>query len=100
MLQPAPGLASYKLGQKTIISEHYAQIVQAPIYIVYDMTRKYRLLRDYSMQFSTIKCLHSSKCCKHVLVKLTLHGQNATGTYLCQLVHIASSNLDPLSLYN
>ncbi|KAJ9481059.1 hypothetical protein VN97_g12444, partial [Penicillium thymicola] len=25
--QPAPGLASYKLGQKTIISEHYAQIV-------------------------------------------------------------------------
>ncbi|KAJ9478552.1 hypothetical protein VN97_g13186, partial [Penicillium thymicola] len=37
-LQPAPGLASYTLGQKTIISEHYAQIVQAPIYIVHDMT--------------------------------------------------------------
>ncbi|KAJ9481023.1 hypothetical protein VN97_g12488, partial [Penicillium thymicola] len=31
---------SYKLGQKTIISEHYAQIVQAPIYIVHDMTKK------------------------------------------------------------
>ncbi|KAJ9491709.1 hypothetical protein VN97_g1529 [Penicillium thymicola] len=38
LLQPAPGLASYKLGQKTIISERYAQIVQAPIYIVHDMT--------------------------------------------------------------
>ncbi|KOS41384.1 hypothetical protein ACN38_g7781 [Penicillium nordicum] len=37
-LQPAPGLASYTLGQKTIISEHYAQIDQAPIhYIVHDM---------------------------------------------------------------
>ncbi|KAJ9486322.1 hypothetical protein VN97_g7009, partial [Penicillium thymicola] len=33
LLQPAPGLASYILGQKTIISEHYAQIVQTPIYI-------------------------------------------------------------------
>ncbi|KOS44329.1 hypothetical protein ACN38_g4749 [Penicillium nordicum] len=38
LLQPAPGLASYKLGQKTTISEHYAQIDQAPIYIVHDMT--------------------------------------------------------------
>ncbi|KOS44316.1 hypothetical protein ACN38_g4773 [Penicillium nordicum] len=35
LLQPASGLASC---QKTIISEHYAQIVQAPIYIVHDMT--------------------------------------------------------------
>ena len=43
---------------------------------------------------------HVNEKQKHVLVKLTLHGQNATGTYLCQLVHIASSNLDPLSLYN
>ncbi|KOS47705.1 hypothetical protein ACN38_g1323 [Penicillium nordicum] len=33
LLQPAPGLASYKLGQKTTISEHYAQIDQAPIYV-------------------------------------------------------------------
>ncbi|KAJ9485076.1 hypothetical protein VN97_g8281 [Penicillium thymicola] len=38
MLQPAPGLASYPLGQKTIISEDYAQIDQVPIYIVHDMT--------------------------------------------------------------
>ena len=38
VLQPAPGLANYKLGQKTIISEHYAQIDQAPIYIVHVMT--------------------------------------------------------------
>ncbi|KOS42673.1 hypothetical protein ACN38_g6423 [Penicillium nordicum] len=38
-LQPAPGLASYKLGQRSIISEHYAQIAQAPIYIVHDMTQ-------------------------------------------------------------
>ncbi|KAJ9481722.1 hypothetical protein VN97_g11743 [Penicillium thymicola] len=38
VLQRAPGLTSYKLGQKTIIFEHYAQIVQAPIYIVHDMT--------------------------------------------------------------
>ncbi|KOS45318.1 hypothetical protein ACN38_g3735 [Penicillium nordicum] len=37
LLQPAPGLASYKLGQKTTISEHYAQIDQAPIYILHDM---------------------------------------------------------------
>ncbi|KOS36387.1 hypothetical protein ACN38_g12876 [Penicillium nordicum] len=37
LLQPAPGLASYTLGQKTIISEHYAQIDQVPIYIVHDM---------------------------------------------------------------
>ncbi|KOS39132.1 hypothetical protein ACN38_g10032 [Penicillium nordicum] len=41
VLQPAPGLASYKLGQKTTISEHYAQIDQAPIYIVHDMTEGY-----------------------------------------------------------
>ena len=34
LLQPAPGLASYTLGQKTTISERYAQIFQAPIYIV------------------------------------------------------------------
>ena len=27
-----------KIGRKTIISEHYAQIVQAPIYIMHDMT--------------------------------------------------------------
>ncbi|KOS47509.1 hypothetical protein ACN38_g1512 [Penicillium nordicum] len=40
VLQPTPGLASYKLGQKTTISEHYAQIDQAPIYIVHDMTRR------------------------------------------------------------
>ncbi|KAJ9491976.1 hypothetical protein VN97_g1223 [Penicillium thymicola] len=38
VLQPAPGLASYTLGQKTVISEHYAQIVQVPIYIVHNMT--------------------------------------------------------------
>ncbi|KOS36358.1 hypothetical protein ACN38_g12907, partial [Penicillium nordicum] len=37
LLQPAPGLVSYKLGQKTIISEHYVQIVQVPIYIVHGM---------------------------------------------------------------
>ncbi|KOS46397.1 hypothetical protein ACN38_g2631 [Penicillium nordicum] len=38
LLQPAPGLASYKLDQKTILSEHYAQIDQAAKYIVHDMT--------------------------------------------------------------
>ncbi|KOS47273.1 hypothetical protein ACN38_g1794 [Penicillium nordicum] len=38
LLQPAPGLASYQLGQKTTISERYAHIDQAPIYIVHDMT--------------------------------------------------------------
>ncbi|KAJ9492346.1 hypothetical protein VN97_g869 [Penicillium thymicola] len=45
LLQPAPGLASYTLGQRTIISEHYAQIVQAPIYIVHDMTALLRTHR-------------------------------------------------------
>lgn len=38
MLQPAPGLASYTPGQKTIISKHYARIDQIPIYIVHGMT--------------------------------------------------------------
>ncbi|KAJ9480572.1 hypothetical protein VN97_g12981 [Penicillium thymicola] len=38
VLQPAPRLASYTLGQKTIISEYYAQIDQAPINIVHDVT--------------------------------------------------------------
>ncbi|KAJ9482446.1 hypothetical protein VN97_g10984 [Penicillium thymicola] len=38
VLQPAPGLASYTLGQKPIISEHYTQVVQVLIYIVHDMT--------------------------------------------------------------
>ncbi|CAP93251.1 hypothetical protein PCH_Pc16g05810 [Penicillium rubens Wisconsin 54-1255] len=38
LLKPAPGLASYTLGQKTTISERHAQIFQAPIYIVRVMT--------------------------------------------------------------
>ncbi|KOS38233.1 hypothetical protein ACN38_g10949 [Penicillium nordicum] len=48
VLQPAPGLASCTLGQKTIISEHYPQIDHIPIYIyiVYDM--KIRSDRNYS----------------------------------------------------
>ncbi|KAJ9483171.1 hypothetical protein VN97_g10248, partial [Penicillium thymicola] len=48
LLQPAPGLASYKLGQKTIISEHYAQIVQGPIYIVHDMTGSTLTISSYN----------------------------------------------------
>ncbi|KOS36250.1 hypothetical protein ACN38_g13024 [Penicillium nordicum] len=38
LLQPAPGIVSYTLGQKTTISEYFAQIDQAPIYMVHDMT--------------------------------------------------------------
>ena len=53
MLQPAPGLASYTLGQKTTISERYAQIFQAPVYIVRVVT-----VRDHQ-RILIVTCPHS-----------------------------------------
>ena len=79
LLQPAPGLANYKLGQKTIISEHYAQIDQAPIYIVHDMTvLNERYLVEHKLGHgggSTVWMAHDLQDKKDVALKVIALGE-------------------------